>query len=124
MRNQINNYSNLLLSELRAGTEVHSAVSKLKKLLKRRRHESVLRSVLERTEKLLAESRDYAAPTLIVSKEKDVKKYTDAIGKKKDPTIVIDPEMIGGYVLRENYVQEDQSYRAKLLKWYRSTTSQ
>ena len=121
MKSELNNYSELLIEEIRGGTEVHSAVSKLKKLLARRRHQTILGAVLRKAEKIVSESRDYSEPTLIVASEKDAKKYEKTIGKRPEPVVIIDPEIVGGYIVREDYVMTDSSYRSKLVNWYRKS---
>lgn len=123
MKSHVTNYSKLLIEELRAGVEVHSAVVKLKKLLQRRRHESLLRPVLAKAEQTLREAPDHSTPTIIVAGEKDAKKYADAIGKRPEPKVEIDPTIIGGYITLKDLTITDNSHKSKLLKWYRSAVA-
>lgn len=119
MKSEITNYAQLLIEELQGGMEAHSAVAKLKKLLKGRRHDSLLAPIMKRALRVLEESTDSTAPTLKVASEKDAKKYLAKIGKRPEPKIVVDERLIGGYVTMENYMMKDGSYRTKLIDWYR-----
>lgn len=120
MKGHVENYSKLLIEEIQSGMEVHSAIVKLKKILKARRHSTLLRSVLERTDKILSQSRDHTHPTLIVASEKGAKEYAGVFTKREDPLVKIDPTILGGYVAMENFTVIDNSYKSKLLSWYRA----
>lgn len=123
MKTEITNYAQLLIEEFQSGIEAHSAVVKLKKLLKIHRHESLLGPIMKRALRILEESTDSSASILKVAFMKDVKKYLGEMDKHSEPKVVVDPELIGGYVMMENYVMKDGSYRTKLIDWYRRATS-
>jgi F0F1-type ATP synthase delta subunit len=118
MKSDITNYAKLLIEELHE-MEAHSAVVKLKKLLKARRHESLLGPVMKKALRILEESTDSSAPILKVASMKDAKKYLGEMSKKSEPKVIVDDRLIGGYVLMDNYVMKDGSYRTKLIDWYR-----
>lgn len=119
MRGHIANYSQLLIEELRAGAQVHSTVSKLKKLLKRRRHETLLHAVLKKTEQTLMQERDHSIPVVIAASLKEVKEYAATVDKDEKPILQVDPSIIGGHIILKDFTITDQSYKSKLLNWYR-----
>lgn len=122
MKTEITNYAQLLIEELQS-MEAHSAVVKLKKLLKVRRHDSLLGPVMKRALRILEESTDSSAPTLKVAYMKDAKKHLGEMAKHPEPKVIVDERLIGGYVMMENYVMKDGSYRTKLIDWYRRAVS-
>ncbi len=118
MKSDITNYAALLIEELQS-MEAHSAVVKLKKLLKARRHDALLAPVMKRALRILEESTDSSVPTLKVASLKDAKKHLAEMSKQAEPKVIVDERLIGGYVMMENYIMKDASYRTKLIDWYR-----
>lgn len=123
MKNHINIYAKLLIEELQSGAEVRSSIERLKEILQNRRHQTLLPAILRKAKSTILEAPNHLVPTLVVASEDDVKKYAAAIEKELQAKIHIDPTIIGGYQTIQNLNLIDNSYKSKLLKWYRSAVT-
>lgn len=101
-------------------TDVDKVVSGLRKVMKRRGHERLLTSVLKGLVSKVEKESEMSVPRLTIASE-DTKK-PDALSAK-NVDIKIDPSIVGGYIMQEGFTRTDNSYKTKLLNWYRSATS-
>ena len=81
--------------------------------LKKRGHLSLLPRVVHALERSHAQGR-----VVLVASEAVVK---DAQKKFPDASVVVDPEVVGGYIVREGSTVTDASYRNVLVQLYHNT---
>lgn len=122
MSGHLKHYVKAFVAELEAGLDFTKAKNNLVELLKRQKHEPMLRQILEKSLMILAQKSNPAVPTIVLASETDKGRYSLEFVSKVTPVIKIDPTIIGGYITSENFVQTDQSYKSKLLNWYQSAT--
>lgn len=93
-------------------------------LIKVRSHEKMIPGIITAFEGILEESNGGGVQVLVAAEE-DAIKYKSEIEQHQDVVgneykIVVDPNIVGGYVVRSNKVQIDNSYRTRLLDLYHS----
>lgn len=113
-------YLKALLALLEDGIEPSKALSHLKSVMKKRGHTTLLLPVFKAAVRELGTHATTRKPRLILARESDEKKFAK---KHKAAEVVIDETLIGGYVFEENGTRLDQSYKTKLLNWYREAIS-
>lgn len=110
-------YIKALLTSLKEGVDVAKAIKALEKAMQRRGYSRLLPAVLRAAIRELAGSTLREGTRIILAKESDYKRYAKVSPKA---TIIIDDTLIGGYILEEGTIRTDNSYKRKLLDWYRA----
>lgn len=91
-------------------------------LLKQRSHQNMIPQIITAYEQLSERGVSGQAVVVVAKKEdeekykKDIESHADVFGK--DYQVVVDENIVGGYVIRSNSEQIDQSYRTRLLEMY------
>ena len=101
-------------------TDIDKVVSGLKKTMAQRGHTRLLTSVLKGLVSKVERQSEMSLPQLTIP-TKDASK-PDSLSAK-DVDVKIDQTIVGGYILREGFTRIDNSYKTKLLNWYRRATS-
>lgn len=101
-------------------TDIDKVVSGLKKTMAQRGHTRLLTSVLKGLISKVERQSEMSLPQLTIA-TKDASK-PDSLSAK-DVDVKIDQTIVGGYILREGFTRIDNSYKTKLLNWYRRATS-
>lgn len=109
-------YQKAFLSLLESGEDVDKTIKRVKVVMEKRGHSGLLLSVFKSTLRELDRTSVAKTPRLTVAREKDVRRYADG---HKEAEVIIDPHLIGGYRFEQNNTMIDQSYKTKLLNWYR-----
>lgn len=113
-------YQNAFMSLVQSGEEVGKSIKHLKAVMEKRGHTGLLLGVLRNSVRELSRTNVARTPRLTVAREKDVKKYSQG---HKEVEIVIDDTIVGGYRFEKEYTIIDNSYKTKLLNWYRTATT-
>lgn len=120
MHAELKRYQKAAADLLKSGEDVKALLKGIRSAMERRGHlklyPAFLRSLIRVYPKV--ESREQAE--LIVAKEADGQVYKKQFS---DAKITVDPTIIGGYVHIKDHAREDNSYKQKLLTWYRRATS-
>ena len=98
--------------------EVEKALKRLREVMARRGHSRLWSSVIKSLNEELKAGSKSSLAVLSVAREDDVKTYQKLA---KGAQVRVDPSLIGGYVLTENNRRTDQSYKSRLLNWYRAS---
>jgi F0F1-type ATP synthase delta subunit len=109
--------------------DIDTTLLSLKKLLELRGlmnlYPTILKGLLERIEHTQKTTR----PTIIVVQKNDLTKYATEITREMsvlqssdEPQIMIDPSLIGGFVIENGAQRIDQSFKTKLLHAYHRLT--
>jgi len=92
-------------------------------LLKQKNHYKMLPAILEQVQKIQTQS-DSSKSTLVVKDEASVSDlqaqldgYKDEFGTEYE--VKVDPNIVGGFVLKNKTSMVDQSYRSRLLEMYK-----
>lgn len=109
-------YQKAFLSLLESGEDVGKTIKRVKVVMEKRGHSGLLLSVLKSTLRELDRTSVAKTPRLTVAREKDVKRY--AAGHK-EAEVIVDPHLVGGYRFEKDNTMIDNSYKTKLLNWYR-----
>lgn len=121
MNAQLKMYLKAVTDLLEKGADFKTTLKDLEKIMSSRGHKKlylpVLRILLRTYPQVVKRNHD----TLTVAKEADAKKYKAV--QKSDTKLVIDPSIVGGYIHTENFVRKDNSYKTKLLTWYKRATT-
>lgn len=121
MNAQLKMYLKAVTDLLEGGADFRATLKDLEKVMVGRGHKKlylpVLRILLRTYPQVVRRNRS----TLIVAKEEDAKKYKAV--QKSDAELVIDHTIVGGYIHTEDFVRKDNSYKTKLLTWYRRATT-
>lgn len=109
-------YQKASLSLLESGEDVGKTVKHIKAVMDKRGHSRLLLGVLRAALRELDRTSVAKTPRLTVAREKDVRRY--AAGHK-EAEVIVNPHLIGGYRFEKDNTMIDQSYKTKLLNWYR-----
>lgn len=109
-------YVKAFLSLIKEGVGAEKALSRLKEVMNNRGHGRLWPSVVKALLEALTTTPKSSQTILAVAKEADASKYK---ALAKGAVVKIDPTLIGGYVLIEDSRRTDQSYKSRLLNWYR-----
>jgi len=110
-------YVTASLDLLKNGSEVEVVIDGLKKVMERRGHTKLFGAVLNLLNTKLAQIDELKTPHLTLAKQEDIKNHPDLANKA---IVKINSNIIGGYILQEANVYTDQSYKTRLLNWYKS----
>jgi F0F1-type ATP synthase delta subunit len=113
-------YQNAFMSLVQSGEEIGKSVKRLKAVMEKRGHAGLLLGVLRSAVRELDRTNVADAPRLTVAREKDVKKYGQ---RHKDAEIIVDATIVGGYRFEKDHTIVDNTYKTKLLNWYRTATT-
>ena len=122
-------YVQAFLKTLAAGTTIDAALSGLRAVLKRRKHEKLLTSILLETLRILeAQSGAQEAIVKTVSRAEattlaaEIKVVLAQLGVSKGTSVnyQIDKTLVGGFVATFDYKEHDQSYKKSLHALYES----
>lgn len=117
-------YTKILVSLLRKDGDmknnVEKIVTELKTVMSKRGHASLLPTVLRSALRQLESSSSSISARLTIAKAGGEKLHS---GLTKETQIIIDPTIIGGYILTHEHKQTDNSYKTKLTTLYRKVTS-
>ncbi len=119
MNAQLKRYVEAAAALLKEGMAVDVVLRNLRRIMDDRGHGKMYQAVARALARTYPSIERSVTPLLTVAKESDAAKYRQLVGDK-DVEVKIDPSIIGGYVLTENFTRRDNSYRSKLLTWYRS----
>lgn len=107
--------------------EEKSDIKRLIAFMKSRGHLSLLPQVVRILER---DPIDESKPVALIAKEGDAKKFAseirEALSRLKvagEPTISVDPRIVGGYTLRAGSQLVDRSFRSALISIYQKTIS-
>jgi F0F1-type ATP synthase delta subunit len=112
-------------------TETATTIERLKKVLTRRGHSTLLPRIVSEMEKEMAKRERAQAVTVAVARERDRAQALTASAliagergiEQKHITTVVDPGLLGGFALRGPGFRYDKSQRATLLQLYKSLTA-
>lgn len=112
------NYLLAAKSLLREGATLPSLLSGLKSTLERHGHEKLYPNLLRSLLRNLEEGKSSNTTVLVVAKEEDVDSFVH--NSSLDSTrVIVDKSIIGGHILTKEWKRIDDSYKTKLLTWYR-----
>ena len=122
-------YITAVLQLLGEGHDATKAVTGLKRTLKERGHERLLRPILEGV--LRIRSAGEQADTILIVRDDASRNTNEAaitaawaeLGAETDPVVKTDPSLIGGFIAEHKRVRIDASYKHKLVTLYRSLTN-
>lgn len=121
----VDDYAKAVAACITEGQDAKRVLASLESVLAHRGHQKLKGRILRTLARLLARSQGSEA-ALFVASEADAQKLKQEIAaasktlEASDVVEVIDPTIIGGFVLRTKTKQLDQSYKSALLKLYRS----
>ncbi len=117
MSNIKQRYVTASLELLNSGSDFDVVIKGLREVMQKRGHEKLFGAVLNLLETKLAQKEEVLKPQLTLAKEGDLKNHSDIA----DTAVVkINPNIIGGYILQQANTYTDQSYKTRLLNWYKS----
>lgn len=115
---------------LKKGDEPAAVFAGLSKTLENRGHQKLHASILRGVLRELSASTKSTVPKLILAKKDDAEKLKAEISSAlaaldagENYSLSIDQTITGGFVLSYNHRAIDNSYKTKLLNWYRSAIS-
>lgn len=123
-----NNYITAVLEMLQAGKEPDTVLTGLKRTLESRGHSRLYVSILRGVEKVLsAHSAEGVIVTVVdqaaYEKQKEaISKALNELKADKEPLIVTDETIVGGFLAEANKQRLDKSYKNKLVSLYRNIT--
>lgn len=100
-------------------TDIDKVISGLKKVMTQHGHTRLLTSVLKGLASKVDRESHVSVPHLIIATEDAPRPDFPSL---KNADIKIDPSIVGGYIMQEGFTRIDNSYKTKLLNWYRRTT--
>lgn len=103
---------------IKEGVSVSDVTKGLEETMTRRGHLQLLPRVLRGLLEWTTRQEQVSAPRLTLARESDT---THFVKEAKGANIEIDPSLIGGFIKREGFIETDNSYKTKLLRWYRSS---
>lgn len=121
----VDDYAKALTAVIGEGKHAGPILASLDTVLARRGHEKLKGRILRELARLLERAREGRA-TLMIADANDVATLKSEISAATqqlgaaDTDTIIDPTLIGGFVLRTKTKQLDRSYKNALLKLYRS----
>jgi len=123
----------LSLHELEKGKssrEQKALVSSLVALLKRKGHFTLLPTILKEYEKYRERESDHDIVKLFLARESDRASFAKEIkaelftrGVKKEPKVVFDATLVGGFKLKHRDTVLDASYKTQLIALYQKMIS-
>ncbi|OGG86157.1 hypothetical protein A2392_01700 [Candidatus Kaiserbacteria bacterium RIFOXYB1_FULL_46_14] len=108
-------YLKALLPLLKDEKEAAKVLPQLEKVMKKHGHSRLLLPVLRAALRELSGYANASHPRLIIANESDKARFTK---KYKDAEVIVDTNIIGGYIYETEGQRLDQSYKTKLLNWY------
>jgi hypothetical protein len=120
----IKNYVQALHARIQEGHAIESVLKNLDSVLRARGHSRSKASILKALIRKLERTELQEKPVLTLAQEADTPKMLPhaqhLLESTVSPRIVIDPSIVGGFVLRNQNKQIDTSYKRTLLKLYRT----
>ena len=119
-------YIGATISLLSEGKDFDDVIKNLKKVLDRKGHNKLYKSILEGLLNKIEASTETGTATVSVAREKDLKRLKkeiqEGLSKIKSEHFepVIDPALIGGYTIEHDNKIIDKSYKSRLVTLYRS----
>lgn len=111
-------YLKALLALLKEEKGATKSLSHLEKVMLKRGHKALMLPVLKATLRELSKRTENSKPRLTLARQSDKSKFAK---KYKDAEIVLDENIIGGYIYEEAGTRLDNSYKTRLLNWYHNT---
>ncbi len=119
---RIKDYIQAAYEALKGGSDVHETLARLKAYLEQRGLGAAYPRVLRGLSEKLLRAERMSAPRVFVARASDAKHaLTKAPHVDKD-AIRIDPTIIGGFIIEQNGIRTDASYKRALLDAYRTLT--
>lgn len=118
MNAYLKQYVEALTSLIASGVPLETILQNTRSVMKQRGHERLYGRLLRHLERVVPtlEAKDQAV--LVVAKRDESAVYKETLGID-DVVVKTDHSIIGGYVLTKHNVRQDNSYKTKLLTWYR-----
>ena len=120
MSAQLKRYLEAVIDLLKEGGDLAVVLKNLRAVMDKRGHSKMYPLLLRALLRVYPTIAGREEATLVIAKESDQALYKGEI--KKDGKIVIDPSIVGGYILTRDFVRQDHSYKSKLLTWYQKAT--
>lgn len=120
MHAELKRYQKAAIDLLNKGEDVTTVLKGIRSAMDRRGHGKLYPSFLRALARVYPKLERGQGARLIVAKESDADAYKKKFGES---TVTIDPTIVGGYVHVKDHIREDNSYKQKLLTWYRRATS-
>lgn len=122
MHAELKRYQKATLDLLKSGEDIKDVLKGVRSAMERRGHLKLYPALLRALIRVYPRVEARQMPSLIVAKESDAKSYAKRF-TDKEMKVVIDPTIVGGYVYESGHTREDNSYKQKLLTWYRRATN-
>ncbi len=123
-----NNYIQATVELIKHGSKTKEVFEGLYKAMQKKQHLSLYPAVLRGVSRILETEQDKTLPWVMVAKETDSVKHETQIhqslslvGADKDFVIKIDPNIIGGFIIKHNNKMIDRSYKSTLSNIYTSS---
>jgi len=119
-------YITAVINLLDTKADFAGVVAGLRHALTARGHEQLERSILEGLARNY-QARNVSSAVLTVAARSAVEKYTKEIitltKNLNSASVIINPDIVGGYIYEESGIRHDASYKSALLKLYRQITN-
>ncbi len=123
------NYITAVLEKIKTGDSLDKIIKGLQSTLKERGHQRLYAPILRGVLKVL-EATGTNKITVVVPNdnvyEKELAKIKEALAELAatgEPEVVIDPTIVGGWLVEANNKILDKSYKTKLVNLYRALTT-
>lgn len=122
-------YAQALISTVDRGMSEEEAVEKIIALLRQKGHLKLLPRIKRRVDRIIAKRERFETPKIRVATRQDHTKLKATIEAHiqaltdKEPRVLEDDTVIGGYVIETHNTMIDASYRSALMKLYRNIVS-
>jgi len=123
-------YTNALLELLTPTADAERVIAGFREVLKARGHEDLFGPVLRRVHRVLVAARPETVITVASSQAREAQAAAIAAALQnlgadpaREPALVIDDTIIGGYIAEHAGVRTDASYKSKLGALYRRITA-
>jgi len=103
---------------LKEGVALPVILNGLKATLKKHGHEKLYSNLLRVLLRNLEEGKSTNDTVLVVAKEEDIARFAHD-SSLASTRIIIDKSIVGGYIWTKDWQRTDDSYKTKLLTWYR-----
>ena len=122
MHTELKRYQKAALDLLKKGEDVKDVLKGTLSAMERRGHQKLYPAFLRALVRVYPRVERGQTPSLIVAKESDARSYAKRF-EDKEMKVIVDPTIVGGYVYEKDHAREDNSYKQKLLTWYRRATN-
>jgi len=120
-------YTQAIIELLNTGKKPSDVLAGVKKTMTARGHQSLYKKVLQNV--LMKLEAKTPQTSVLVAKKSDLQEHETAIkkalaelGTDNEPAIVLDNNLIGGFITEHDHKRIDQSYKNKLASLYKNIT--